>query len=107
MRPFEPSVLPASLPHAGCIARAVLGLAATAALSGCLATTPTMGENKGTVSGAAGGATTEGGNAALEHCDDTLGTMALQDDNGGSNQRPIDDAPIVYSGGYGLFPVGE
>ena len=80
MRPFEPSVLPASLPHAGCIARAVLGLAATAALSGCLATTPTMGENKGTVSGAAGGATTEGGNAALEHCDDTLGTMALQED---------------------------
>jgi hypothetical protein len=80
MRPFEPSVLPASPPHAGRIARAVVGLAAAAALSGCLATTPTMGENKGTVSGAAGGATTEGGNAALEHCDDTLGTMALQED---------------------------
>jgi hypothetical protein len=80
MRPFEPSVLPASLPHAGRIARAVLGLAAATALTGCLATTPTMGENKGTVSGAAGGATTEGGNAALEHCDDTLGTMALQED---------------------------
>jgi hypothetical protein len=80
MRPFEPSVLPASLPHAGRIARVVVGLAAAAALSGCLATTPTMGENKGTVSGAAGGATSEGGNAALEHCDDTLGTMALQED---------------------------
>jgi hypothetical protein len=36
-----------------------------------------------------------------------LGTMALQDDNGGSNQRPIEESPIVYSGGYGLFPVGE
>jgi hypothetical protein len=81
MRPFEPSVLPASPPHAGRIARVVVGLAAAAALSGCLATTPTMGENKGTVSGAAGGATTEGGNAALEHCDDTLGTMALQEDS--------------------------
>jgi hypothetical protein len=80
MRPFEPSVLPASLPHAGRIARAVLGLAAATALTGCLATTPTMGENKGTVSGAAGGAASEGGNAALEHCDDTLGTMALQED---------------------------
>ena len=80
MRPFEPSVLPAPVAHPGCVARAVLGLAAAAALSGCLATTPTMGENKGTVSGAAGGATSEGGNAALEHCDDTLGTMALQED---------------------------
>ena len=80
MRPFEPTVLPAPVAHAGCIARAVLGVAAAAALSGCLATTPTMGENKGTVSGAAGGATTEGGYAALEHCDDTLGTMALQED---------------------------
>jgi hypothetical protein len=55
-------------------------LATATALSGCLATTPTMGENKGTVSGAAGGAATEGGNSALEHCDDTLGTMALQED---------------------------
>jgi hypothetical protein len=80
MRPFESTVLPATLPQARCIARAALGLAAAAALSGCLATTPTMGENKGTVSGAAGGAASEGGNAALEHCDDTLGTMALQED---------------------------
>ena len=80
MRPLEASVPPATPSHAACIARAALGLAAAAALSGCLATTPTMGENKGTVSGAAGGATTEGGNAALEHCDDTLGTMALQED---------------------------
>ena len=80
MRPLEASVPPATPSHAAGIARAALGLAAAAALSGCLATTPTMGENKGTVSGAAGGATTEGGNAALEHCDDTLGTMALQED---------------------------
>ena len=36
-----------------------------------------------------------------------LGTMALQDNDGGSNQRPIEESPIVYSGGYGLFPVGE
>ena len=35
-----------------------------------------------------------------------LGAMALQDD-GSPNQRPTGDSPIVYSGGYGLFPVQE
>ncbi len=49
-------------------------------LGGCLATAPTMGGNKGTVSGAAGGGSAEGENSALERCDDTLGTMALQED---------------------------
>ena len=41
---------------------------------------PTMGGNKGTVSGAAGGAQSEGQNGALENCGETLGTMALQED---------------------------
>jgi curli biogenesis system outer membrane secretion channel CsgG len=49
-------------------------------LSACVSTAPTMGENKGTVSGAAGGATTEGNNSALEKCGETLGTLALQED---------------------------
>ena len=42
---------------------------------------PTMGSSKGnTVTGAAGGANTEGKNAELEHCDDTLGTMSVFED---------------------------
>ncbi|PZP33865.1 MAG: peptidoglycan-binding protein [Roseateles depolymerans] len=49
-------------------------------LAGCLATAPTMGENKGTVSGAAGGAQAEGQNSKLEHCDETLGTLAMYED---------------------------
>ena len=39
-----------------------------------------MGENKGTVSGAAGGGSAEGGNSQLEKCGQTLGTMAMQED---------------------------
>lgn len=49
-------------------------------LAGCLATAPKMGEDKGTVAGAAGGATAEGQKSNLEKCDETLGTLALQED---------------------------
>lgn len=49
-------------------------------LAGCLATAPKLGEDKGTVSGAAGGATAEGQKSNLEKCDETLGTLALQED---------------------------
>ncbi len=54
--------------------------AATLLLSGCLATAPTLGENKGTVSGAVGGTSAEGQNTSLEKCGETLGTMAMQED---------------------------
>jgi hypothetical protein len=54
--------------------------ALAAALAGCVSTGPKMGEAKGTVTGAAGGATAEGGNSALERCGETLGTLALQED---------------------------
>ncbi len=54
--------------------------ASTLLLSGCLATAPTLGENKGTVSGAASGTASEGQNTALEKCGETLGTMAMQED---------------------------
>lgn len=60
--------------------RAAIVLVAGGALGGCLATTPTMGENKGTVTGAAGGESAENRNSALEHCDESLGTMAVQED---------------------------
>ncbi len=53
--------------------------ASLALLSGC-ATDPSMGGNKGTVSGAAGGGTAEGKNSALEHCPETLGTLAIEED---------------------------
>jgi hypothetical protein len=50
-----------------------------ALLSGC-ATDPSMGGNKGTVSGAAGGGSAEGNNSALEHCPESLGTLAIEED---------------------------
>lgn len=56
-------------------------------LAGCLATAPTMGENKGTVSGAAGGATAENQNSKLEHCDETLGTLAIFEDTNAPGGR--------------------
>ncbi len=49
-------------------------------LTGCLATAPKMGEDKGAVSGAAGGETAAGESQKLEKCDETLGTLALQED---------------------------
>lgn len=49
-------------------------------LSGCLATAPTLGENKGVVSGAAGGENTDNANSKLEKCSETLGTLAVYED---------------------------
>jgi hypothetical protein len=64
--------------------RAVLLAAAAAAiagsLAGCLATAPALGESKGTVTGAAGGETKEGANSKLASCGETLGTLAVQED---------------------------
>lgn len=60
---------------------AALSLACALALSAC-ATDPKMGENKGTVTGAAGGSAAENKNSALEHCDETLGTVSMHEDVG-------------------------
>ncbi len=49
-------------------------------LSGCGSTAPSLGGNKGVVSGAAGGGTAEGNNSQLEKCGETLGTVALQEE---------------------------
>jgi Curli production assembly/transport component CsgG len=65
----------------------VAGAMALILLQGC-ETTPTGGTNKGTVSGAAGGANAEGNNAQLEKCAETLGTLAIQEDT---------NAPWYYS----------
>ncbi len=52
-----------------------------AAMACAAAAAQTMGEAKGTVTGAAGGAQGEGGNGQLERCDETLGTLGLQEDS--------------------------
>ena len=54
-------------------------LAAAALLAGCNATQPTIGSEKANTvaTGAAGGATSQGANAALEKCASPLGTVAL------------------------------
>ena len=66
--------------HAARWLRLAAASAAVAALSGCVATAPKMGENKGTVTGAAGGSTTDNSNSALEKCTETLGTLAMEED---------------------------
>jgi len=58
----------------------VVSAAGLLLLSGCLATAPTMGDNKGTVTGAAGGGSTQNANSQLEKCTETLGTLAMQED---------------------------
>lgn len=50
---------------------------------GC-SSTPSLGDNKGTVSGAAGGAQAEGQNGKLEQCEESLGTMSLYEDQNAS-----------------------
>ena len=61
-------------------ARMLLG-AALFSLSACNATMPTMGGASGmTATGAAGGATSEGANSQLERCSESLGTLAVDED---------------------------
>jgi hypothetical protein len=56
-------------------------LAGTAfVLAGCGSTQPSMGGNKGTVSGSTGGQATDGANSKLERCGDALGTLAIEED---------------------------
>jgi hypothetical protein len=73
----------ASSGRATAAARFTLGLVALSAtlalLPGC-ATDPSMGGNKGTVRGAAGGEASEGANSELESCPESLGTLAIEED---------------------------
>ncbi|KRB15744.1 CsgG/HfaB family protein [Rhizobacter sp. Root16D2] len=55
-------------------------IASAVLLAACGSTMPTMGDNKGTVSGAAGGSTAENNNSQLEKCSESLGTLAVQED---------------------------
>jgi hypothetical protein len=68
-----------SLPALGLV-RSVIGVAALAALSGCMSTAPSVGGGNATVvTGAAGGATAEGANSKAEKCEETLGTIRLEE----------------------------
>ncbi len=50
-------------------------------LAGCGGTTPQLGGSSGmTVTGAAGGETSQNANSQLEHCNETLGTLAVHED---------------------------
>jgi hypothetical protein len=55
--------------------------AALLAFGGCVSTAPVVGGGeKGPVSGSAGGATTANANSTLEHCDASLGTLGVVED---------------------------
>jgi curli biogenesis system outer membrane secretion channel CsgG len=60
-------------------------IAITSALlivAGCGGTTPQLGGSSGqTVTGAAGGETSQNANSQLEHCNETLGTLAVHEDH--------------------------
>ncbi|MBP8145569.1 CsgG/HfaB family protein [Pseudorhodoferax sp.] len=55
-------------------------VAALLLLQGCLATAPQVGGGTAATGGAAGGATAENQNKALEKCDESLGTLAMEED---------------------------
>ena len=61
-----------------------VALVVTIGLAECWATDPVLGGSKTTATGAAGGATTEGASNQLERCNESLGTVAVVEDQGAS-----------------------
>jgi curli biogenesis system outer membrane secretion channel CsgG len=59
-------------------------LVVTIGLAECWATDPVLGGSKTTATGAAGGASTEGASNQLERCNESLGTVAVVEDQGAS-----------------------
>ena len=68
-------------------------LAITTMLSGCVS----QGTNGTAISGSAGGGTTVDANAALERCDETLGTLAVDDGRAADWYGPFGSATRVTS----------
>ncbi len=62
------------------IYRSAIASVACIALAACGSTAPSLGGNKGTVSGSASGNAVEGNNSQLERCSETLGTLTMQED---------------------------
>jgi hypothetical protein len=54
--------------------------ALTMALAGCASTDPQLGGSPSVATGGAGGATASNANSQLEHCDKTMGTLAVVED---------------------------
>ena len=53
----------------------------TVSLSACVSTSPSLGGSSGnTITGAAGGAQSQGENKALERCEAPLGTLSIYED---------------------------
>jgi curli biogenesis system outer membrane secretion channel CsgG len=71
-------------------------LVAAAGLVECGATEPVLGGSKTTATGAAGGAATEGASSQLEHCDESLGTMAV-----------VEDQTAPWYGGLAQYKLGS
>lgn len=73
------------------LTQTLMALAISSVLTGCMATNPVLGGSKGNaVTGAAGGASSQGENKALEKCDEPLGTLGVvenQSDNWYSTYR--------------------
>jgi curli biogenesis system outer membrane secretion channel CsgG len=61
-------------------ARVVLATVATVILAGCGGTTPTLGGGGTVATGGAGGATAENASSQLEKCSQSLGTLAVVED---------------------------
>ncbi len=59
-----------------------LALIITMAVARAHATDPVLGGSQTTATGAAGGATSEGASNQLEHCGESLGTLAITEDQG-------------------------
>jgi curli biogenesis system outer membrane secretion channel CsgG len=71
-------------------------LVATLGLAECGATEPVLGGSKTPATGAAGGATSEGASSQLEHCDESLGTMAV-----------VEDQTAAWYGGLQQYKLGS
>jgi hypothetical protein len=76
-----------------CVSMALL---VTVGLSGSVATEPVLGGSNTPVTGAAGGATSEGASSQLEHCNETLGTMAV-----------VEDQTAPWYGGLAQYKLGS
>jgi hypothetical protein len=61
-----------------------VALLAALGLVGCAGTTPTLGGSQSAVTGSAGGARAQGASSQLEKCDESLGTLAVVEDQGAS-----------------------
>src|ERR1051326_5518184 len=84
---FQPSEHSADLGKTN--ARAALATVLALLLAGCSGTTPTLGGGGTVATGGAGGANAENASAQLEHCNESLGTMAVVEDQSAAWYRTL------------------